>query len=302
MTRSRGATIAALAVLSAIWGTQYLVIRLAQADLPPWRAVALRFFVVAILGQGAVLATGARAPAGVLRLRLAMGATHALSMGLLYAGQQQLPSAAASVLMTTTPILVVVLARWWLGEALGPSTLLGGALGVAGIVSMSGARWDGDFAAAGAGLVLGAALASAVSKTIGKAIVELPIAVLLRDLGAVVALTGLAASAALERDVPWTLGARELAGAAYLGAVASAGANAVYFVILRGIDVSRLSYLQLVSAGIGLASGVWVAGERLDTAGLAGVALVLAGAAIHGCGACPGRAAGVRSIEGKTSS
>lgn len=281
MSRKRAAVLAALAALSVIWGTQYLVIRVTQAHVAPWRAVALRFAVVAVLGQLAVFVTRAQAPKGTLGLRLAMGSTQAISMGLLYAGQQRIASALASVLMATTPIFVVAIAHRWLRERATARTVVAAVVGVAGIALVSGARWDGRLAIAGVALVVGAAMASAISKAIGKAITELPIAVLLRDLGAVVALIALIASLALETDTPWSLGASELGGAVYLGAVASTGANAVYFLLLREIDVSRISYLQFVSACIGLLAGLLLAGERLDARALAGAALVLLGAAVH---------------------
>lgn len=277
-------TLMTLAALSAVWGTQFLVIRLAQADLPPWRAVALRFIVVAALGQIAAIAGSARAPRGVLGLRLALGATQALSMGLLYAGQQRIPSALASVLTATTPLLVVVLARHWLRERVLGRSVIAGALGLVGVALISGAHVEDRFAAAGVALLLGSALLSAVSKTIGKAITDLPIAILLRDLGVVVAFVALTATFALERHVPWELGTREVAAAGYLGAVASTGANALYFRLLRRVEVSRLSYLQFVSAGTGLVAGVVFAGEHLSARTLSGAALVLAGAALHASG------------------
>ncbi|MBZ0116333.1 MAG: DMT family transporter [Sandaracinaceae bacterium] len=281
----RAHALVALAALSAVWGTQYLVIRLVQAELPPWRAVFLRFVFVALAAQVAVLATGARAPQRTMVLRLAMGATQALSMGLLYVGQKQIASALSSVLMATTPLLVVVMAHRWLGERALARSFAAGAAGIAGIVVIASTQWGDRLAAGGVALVLGAALASAASKTIGKAITDLPIAILLRDMGVVVAALGLAASIVVEREVPWTLGARELMGAAYLGLVASAGANVLYFVLLRRVDVSRLSYLQLVSASVGLIAGVLIAGEHLGASTLTGTALVLAGAAIHTSGA-----------------
>ena len=285
MSRERALTVAGLAALSLVWGTQFLVIRATQAALPPWQAVTLRFAVVALLGQVAVLVTGARAPRGVLGLRLAMGATQALSMGLLYAAQQRVPSALASVLTATTPIVVVGLAHRWLGERVLRRTALAALIGVAGIALISGARWSDHLAVVGVALLLGSAFTSAISKTVGKAITSLPIAILLRDLGAVVAVIALVATLTLERDANWALRAPVLTGAVYLGAIASTGANALYFVLLRKLDVSRLSYLQFVSAALGLIVGVLFAGEHLDGRTLTGAALVLAGAALHASGA-----------------
>ncbi len=280
MTWRRVLVAGALGLLALVWGTQYLVIRVAQTDLPPWRAVALRFAVVALLGQLAVLRQGVAAPPGKRALRLAMGATQALSMGLLYGGQARLASALASVLMSLTPLFVVFLARRWLGEPTHASTLVASASGLIGVLLLSGARSADGLDGVGIALVVAAALASAVSKTVGKAIADLPVAVLLRDLGVVVATSALAVSLATERAA-WTFEPIELVAAIYLGAVPSTAANAVYFLVLREVEISRLSYLQVVSASIGLASGVLVAGERLGGHAALAAALVLAGAALH---------------------
>ncbi len=281
MTRRRVVTAAVLAVLALVWGTQYLVVRVAQADLPPWRAVALRFAIVALLGQLVLLARPAAAPRGTLPLRVAMGVTQALSMGLLYSGQARLPSALVSVLMSTTPLFVVLIATRWLAEPLRARTVGASALGLLGILVSSGAGWSDGTEVAGVALVVGAALSSAVSKTLGKAVARLPLAVLLRDLGVVVSITAALASLVTEHEGPWAVGPLALGGAVYLGLVASSAANALYFIVLRDVEVSRLSYLMVVSAMVGLGSGVAIAGERLRPAAIVGVVLVLAGAALH---------------------
>lgn len=287
MTLRRVVVVGALGLLALVWGTQYLVIRVAQAGLPPWRAVALRFGVVALLGQLAVLHQGVVATPGRRGLRLAMGGTQALSMGLLYGGQARLPSALASVLMSLTPLFVVVIARRWLAEPARARTLIASASGLVGVLLLSGARSADGLEGVGIALVVAAALASAVSKTVGKAIADLPVAVLLRDLGVVVATSALVVSVATERTVPWTFEPLELVAAVYLGAVPSTAANAVYFLVLREVEVSRLSYLQVVSATIGLASGVLVAGEHLGGSAALGVTFVLVGAAFHAAHASP---------------
>lgn len=277
----------ALGLLALVWGTQYLVIRVAQTDLPPWRAVALRFAVVALIGQLAVLRQGVAAPPGKRALRLAMGATQALSMGLLYGGQARVPSALASVLMSLTPLFVVFIARRWLAEPLHARTLVASASGLLGVLLLSGARSADALDSLGIALIVAAALASAVSKSVGEAIAELPVAVLLRDLGVVVATSAVAISLATEQGAGWTFEPIEILAAIYLGAVPSTAANTVYFLVLRDVEVSRLSYLQVVSATIGLASGVLVAGERLGGSAALGVALVLAGAAFHAARGAP---------------
>jgi probable blue pigment (indigoidine) exporter len=271
--------------LALVWGTQYLVIRSTEADLGAWRSVACRFAVVAALGQLAVGVQGTRAPRGTLGARVAMGVTQALSMGLLYEGTARLPSSVVSVLMSTTPLFVVVIARLWLAERLAVRSVVATLLGMLGVAGLSRAEWGATVPSIGVGLVVAAALASAISKSIGKAIALLPLSILIRDLGCVVALSAGVASLVLEREEPWRVTGAGVAGALYLGVVASTAANLLYFAILRETQVSRLSYLQLVSASVGLVAGVVLGGEQVSMPVLGGAALVLAGAVVHGTSA-----------------
>lgn len=114
-----------LTLLAIVWGTQYLVIRTTQGDLPPWLAVALRFALMALLAQGMVItarhrrrlhASAAstepeRIPRSRWLERILLGVTHAISMGLVYIAERRSESSAIAVcVLASTPLFIVMFA------------------------------------------------------------------------------------------------------------------------------------------------------------------------------------------------
>ena len=281
-----------LAVLSLVWGTQHLVIRVTQPDVAPALAVALRFAIVALVAECVCRVRGHRIGARHLPLRALFGVMHAVSMVLLYAANGEIPTALVGLLIATTPLFVTLLAPLLLRggpttdgtpaarEPFGPTQLAAAVIGVAGIAILSVSELGDGGSIVGIVFGLGAALASALSRVASKALVlPLPSAVLLRDLGAVSALT--AAALWLAQGRPGT--APDLtawAGIAYLGLVASALATGLYLGILRHVPVAKLSYQMLVTALVATLAGTLVRSEPFGPEAALGAVLVLVGLAL----------------------
>lgn len=274
---------AGLTFLSLVWGTQFLVIKVGQRSLPPLLTVALRFAIVALVSQAAVLVTGARSLSTEPHrwTRLGYGIAQALCMCLLYAAEAHMSSAVAGVLLATTPFFVALLAHLVLeGDRISGAKLAATTLGFAGIgVVMLGGVDDTPEAPTMAVLaVLAAALFGAVNKVLSKRLTHLlPAPVMLRDLGAIVAVAAALASLLLERDRAMSFSLEALAASLYLGLIASASASTLYLVLLRRFTVSSLAYLQFVTALVAVVTGVSIGAEALRTTTVLGAALVLAG-------------------------
>jgi drug/metabolite transporter (DMT)-like permease len=272
----------ALGALALVWGTQYLVIKHGQADVPPLLTVALRFSVVAAVGGAVALLQGARAPRGLGGPRLLFAAAQALSMGALYWSETRLPTAVTALVFAMVPLFVASLAHLFIAtEPLGRRTAAAMLLGFVGVVAMGGGEWSAPDLQTGAlvgiAVAVGGAVCNAANKVVAKRITDrVPVAIMLRDMGAVVAVVAAGA---------WWLGGarapvftpRAVAAFVYLGLVASAGASGLYLVLLRRFRVTGLSYLQFVSALIALVTGVALGGERFGLVAAVGVAAVLGG-------------------------
>ncbi len=180
---------------------------------------------------------------------------------------------AALIAICCAPLLIAGLAATVLGERL--TARVGGALalGVAGTALLIvGPRTAADVSArfvAGVLLALGASLAYALYVVLAKATLArtppLPLAV------AALVLTPALAGADVGRQLalgwPWML---------YLGAVTTAGASAISTIGLRAVPASVAGIAALMEPLTATLLGVWLFGERLGTAGVAGAVLLFA--------------------------
>lgn len=279
----RDASVAVLGfvALSFLWGTQFLVIREGQVAMPALLAVSLRFTLLALAGATAARLAKASAPEGTLRVRALFGFAQALSFGLLYVAQKNLDSGLAGLLSATTPLFVAVLAHLFVrGERLRPETTIALILGFGGsaMLVISSKRWGTPAITIAMALVLFGELAGATNKILGKGLVtHVPSSVLLRDMGAIVAVTTGLAWLVFERAAPVELSARAVAAFSYLGLVASFGGSALYMRLLRILPVTTLGYLQFATALVASTTGVIVGGEHFAPNAAFAALAILAG-------------------------
>lgn len=148
---------AVFVLLTLIWGTTWAAIRLALEGIPPISGVAIRFAVAGLVLLAAGAARGVRfgrAP-GEARLWIVNAATtFAGSYGIVYWGEQWVPSGLAAILFATMPLWIVLLGPFFLeGERRGGRRLAGVSLGFAGVALV----FSEDFARLGGHEVLFAA-------------------------------------------------------------------------------------------------------------------------------------------------
>jgi drug/metabolite transporter (DMT)-like permease len=270
-----------LATLAFVWGTQFLVIKMGQATVPPLMTAALRFAVLTVAAQAVVLLSRSRAPLRERTRRLSFGVTLAMSFGLLYWAQSRIPSALAGVLSATTPLFVAMLAhRYVAGELVTWARAGALALGFAGVsIIVLGTQSAVGVAESIAVLaILLGEFASATNKVLAKQLTAVvPIPVLLRDMGLVVTVLIGLASFCFERGVPLRFTPGSIIAFAYLGLVASFAASALYLILLRRYTVTAMAYLQFATATIAAVTGVLIGGEQLGAPVAIGIITVLGG-------------------------
>lgn len=270
------------ALLVLIWSSTWVAIKIGLEDTPPLLGAGVRFAAagVVLLAIAAALGRPLRTDA---RLAALLGALpFALTYGLIYWGEQHIPSGLAAVLFGVMPLYAAVLAALLLAEEPLRARLLAGiGVAIAGLALAFGeslALGDDELAAVGAAACLGAPLASAV----GNVAIKLRGAVLdAVVLNGWAMLAGgallLAASAAAESwsAARWT---GQAAGAiAYLALVGSAVPFVALTVLLRELPAVTMSYISLLLPFGALAAGALVYAEPLTLPALVGAALVAAG-------------------------
>jgi len=270
-----------LSALTLVWGTQFLVIKWGQIDLPPLMTAALRFAVLTVAAQVAVFLTGSKAPPKEQLRRLSFGMSQAVSFGVLYWAESRIPSAIAGVLTATSPLLTALLAHRFMAEehlTLARSAAM--MLGFAGVsmIVLGTQSTGGLYETIAVVAILTGELASATNRLIAKQLTtNVPAPLMLRDMGLVVtALIGLA-SFAFERHLPMNFTSASVLAFAYLGLIASFAASSLYLILLRRYTVTAMAYLQFAIATVAAVMGVVVGGEKLGISLAPGVLAVLGG-------------------------
>lgn len=251
-----------------------------RAGLTVPTLLALRF------GLAAVILGGWLALRGELRVPRARDAGAVVLMGLLYVGQaacffgslRTVPAAVTSILLYTYPVVVTVLARVLLGEALTAARM--GALAIAclGVLLVVDPFGAGGLDSTGVALGLGSAAVYSTYILCGS--------VLMRDLPAVPATAGIAATAGVAYAIAGSVsgqlhgfdptGWATVAGIATIPTVVAASAFLAGLVRVGPSVASTVSTLEPASTA---ALAAVALGETLSPLRLAGGALVLVAAA-----------------------
>lgn len=292
----------AIAALVLVWGTTWAAIRLGLEGLPPLTGIALRFAIAGIV----LLAVGRLAGVRLGRERREwwlwpMNAllSFVVSYGVIYWGEQWVPSGLAAVLFATYPLWVAVFAAWLIpGErlsAIGWGGVVLGFAGVAVIFSEDLSRLGGR-QVAGAALVmlaspLACAVASVVIKRWGKGVHPVSLTAIPMLLCALVAGMG---AGLLEREATLVFDLRSVAALLYLALFGSALTFGLYYLLLAHHTVTGLSLIAYGTPVVAVLVGCGLLGEPLTVRVAAGSALVVFGVFMaarrppRGAGCSPG--------------
>jgi drug/metabolite transporter (DMT)-like permease len=266
--------------LAALWGSSYLMIRVALDDLGP----AMIAFGRTVLGAAALLPLAYRAGAlsGLGRHRRALVVTGvvqlAIPLVLIAIGEQWITSSLAGLLQSSVPIFVALLAIWVdQAERATGRRWSGIALGLVGVALIVGVEvGTGGYALLGAGALLLSSLGYAAGPLYAKRrLAGLPPL----GIGAVlpvVAAAALLPAAALEP--PDHVPAVETWAAMLLLGVFGTGLGFVmYYAIMQDVGPARTSFVAYLIPPFALAYGVLLAGEEIGPGAIAGLVLILVG-------------------------
>lgn len=273
--------------LAAIWGSAFLVIKIAVHEIPPATVAASRVLIAAVLIYLYMRSRGLSLPRNGQFWRL-ISVTGLLSMALPFAliswGEQHIDSGLAAILMATGPLIALVLSHFFSPDDRFTSfKLLGVIVGFAGVMMIIG--FD---ALSGLGDNIPAQLA-----TIGAALCYGGSGILVRKVNeksntvttAAVLITAtlwiLPVSLLLDR--PWEVlpqsSADALFSLLYLGIVPTAIAFVLRFHIIREVGYSFASFVGYLVPVFGVIWGWIFLDERLPATTMGALVLILAGVA-----------------------
>ena len=281
-----------LLALVAMWGSSFMLTKVAVSALSPSSVVAGRVVIATVILGIAMVFLGRRLPRWgrhwVFFIAMAvMG--NCLPFWLISWGQRGIDSGLAGILMAVMPLATLVLAHVFVeGERLTAARAAGFATGFAGVVVLIGPEAVMEVAGAGSHLlselaVLGGALCYAVATIIARRrpdsdalVAATGVAIAASVIMAPMAMASAAAGGPLDSPVP----AASLAAVAILGVVSTALATVVYFKLIALAGPSFLSLINYLIPLWAVLVGMAVLDERPDWTALAALALVLLGIAL----------------------
>jgi drug/metabolite transporter (DMT)-like permease len=279
---SRTAIIGLYAALAIIWSSTWVAIKIGLEDCPPLLGAGIRFAVAGLVllafaaARGRSLRTDARL-AGILALM-----PFALAYGLVYWGEQHIPSGLAAVLFGVLPLYTAFLGAVFLPDQPLRGRLVAGILiaigGLALAFAESADSGDPDMALVGAAALAVAPLGASVGNISLKLRGGELDAVSLNGWGMLgggallLAVSGLGESWS---DAAWT--PESLGSIAYLALIGSAVPFVGLTVLLRHISAQATSFLAMLLPFGALVFGAALYSEAITLRALAGAALVAVG-------------------------
>ncbi len=278
-----------LLLLAAIWGSSYLFIKLAVADIPPMTLVAARLGLAALALLLFLAATGRWLPRdGAIwrRFLVVAVAGNVAPFFLIHWGEVTVDSSLAAILLATNPLATIMLAHAFTSdERLTPMKGLGVAVGFGGIVVLVGPD-----ALAGIGrevmsqlAIVAAACCYAVTTIFVRRsrLIDLPPAV--NATGVLVTSALVALPLALVIDRPWELPAPStgaLLATVVLALLCTATAFLILFRLLATTHATFVSLLNYMAPVFGVFWGAMLLGEPLHLDSLGALGLIMIGLAL----------------------
>jgi drug/metabolite transporter (DMT)-like permease len=279
---SRSAVWGLYALLVLIWSSTWVSIKIGLEDCPPLLGAGIRFTLagVVLLALTGIARRGLRTDA---RLAALLGLfPFALTYGLVYWGEQYIPSGLAAVLFGVLPLYVALLGAALLPDQPLRGRVIAGVLVAIGGLSLAFAEsidlGDRKLALAGAAALALAPLGAAVGNISIKLRAGELDAVVLNGwamLGAGLALLAVSAVGESWGDAAWT--GKSVGSIAYLALIGSAVPFVGLTILLRHITAQAMSFLAMLLPFGALIFGATLYDERITARAVGGAALVAAG-------------------------
>jgi drug/metabolite transporter (DMT)-like permease len=276
-------------LLSLIWGSTWLFIKLGLQDLPPFTFAGVRFVVAACVLLCVIAVRRMplpRAPRDWLLIALTGLMAFTVNYGLLFWGEQRTSSGLAAILQTIIPAFGLVIAHFYRpDERITLWKVCGIALGIAGVAlifSDQASVENGKSALAGSAAIVVGAFGVAYSNVLVKARARhIEPAVLAAGQMICGFVPLLLVGVTLEGNpfgFRWTTLA--VLSLLYLALIGSAVAFLLFYWLVRNMDVTNTMLIPLVTPPIAVFLGWLVLGEGLTWRTAMGALGIMSGIAL----------------------
>jgi drug/metabolite transporter (DMT)-like permease len=271
------------AIISTVWGTTWLAIRIGLETVPPLLSAGVRCCLAAVVLYGIVRVRSVQMPwtRNAWNVYLSLGIlTICIPFALIYWGQQFIPTGLSSILFGAFPLWVAILSHLMLrDEPLNAFKVIAVLLGFVGVVVIFSAEAaiSDSRAFLGMSAVLVStflqAMALIIIKKFGEPVSPLAMNFVGMAMGGSM-LLGLSALLESGQSVTWSGPA--IGSLVYLTLVASVVTFVSYYWLLKRIDAVYISLSSFINPIVAVVLGSVALGERLPPTVFTGAALVLA--------------------------
>jgi drug/metabolite transporter (DMT)-like permease len=281
-----------LAVLAGLWGSSYLLIKIALATIPPVTLMAARVTIAAIFLLLVMRTRGEHLPVD-RRTRRDLFVQSLLNSSVAWLvlawGSQYVPSGTAGVLNSTSPLFVFLLtatATWSSRSAkdasrstLKTAGVVLGFIGVVLVVGVDALRGLGQQTLAQIAILFGAFLYGCAALN-GKRLSHL--SSLVTATGTMLLAMATLVPLALLVDRPWTIApsTRSLLAAGKLAILCTGVALIIYFRLIKTLGAMGVASQSYLRAGVSVLLGLIVLGEQLSASVLIGLVVTIVGVAL----------------------
>ena len=277
---------AVLLLTAALFGSAFMFIKIAVAEVPPITIAAARVAMAAPLVWAFLRATGERLPStarGWAPLIVLGFLTGVIPYTAIAWGQQYIASGLAGILFGTIPVFSVLLAPAFItDERLTPGRLFGAFVGLAGVVTVVGPDALAGLEAQllGATVTVLAALSYALGGIYSRRRGDLAPAAMAA--GQLIVATLILVPLSLVVDTAWTLTPSPLAlwALAATAVLCTAAPIVLLFWLIRQVGASNGSLVAFFIPVVAVSLGSTLLAEALPWPVIAGLGMILFGAAV----------------------
>lgn len=272
-------------ILCGIWGSTWLFIKLGLADLPPLTFAGIRFLVASLILGALILARGVRWPRSRrdwFLIAVVGFLQFTLNYGLVFWGENYIPSGLAAVLQSTFPAFGLVIAHLYLPhERLTTRKVIGVLMGVVGVAIIFSDQLTiaGHLALLGSVALVASAFFGSYSNVLVKAYAREIDPQVLAAGQMIFGFPPLLIIGIMTEGNPfrfhWTMTA--VISLAYLVVVGSVVAFALYYWLVRHMEVTKTMLIALVTPVVAVLLGMIVLHEKLNWRLFVGAACIISG-------------------------
>ncbi|MDC0713330.1 EamA family transporter [Stigmatella sp. ncwal1] len=270
-----------------LWGSTWVVVKVGLEDLPPLRFAGIRMLVAGLMLLPFARTQGAQLGARTTWRIVGLGCIQlAIPFGLLFIGQQWIPTSWSSLLFSTFPVWLLLVGRVLLpDQPLTAPKLMAAGLGVVGVMALQqsqlGQMEMSSLVLLGGLLTLGATALMALANVLVKrhmAHVPPHILVFIQTLSSAVPLLGMSFLLEGAEPVNWT--SRAVLAVVYLALGGTVLTYQCFYWLLQRLSLTAIGVMSLLDTLVAVALGVVMLHEPLTPSLLVGGTLILSSAAL----------------------